>query len=308
MAKLENRAQENPQGGPTESKRSATKPGFEQGTALQVLPDKQRLQNVRDLVLLFLPTIYVLGYVTWAINALQLRLGMLPVIDQQYFIAGIFPFFVVLCVFLLFKVSNHYAEVMERSLPERIRLVQLIIRVVICMAAGAFIIGTIFAPERTIGLHRAKDALLIEVITLLVAALFCFVFPSRVSPSKKRRLRLHTVLLPTIVFLIGTYLAAIGLSYVPNALGGLQPRCALLDLSADTLAPQTLADLGLMAPRSEQVFRTPRAVQVIFMTGPYIVLRISEKASYPVEIKADSILFITWQACDGLAPRLRSSP
>jgi hypothetical protein len=266
----------------------------------QLIPEKLHLSKIRDLVVFFVPTIYVLGYITWSLNAFHLHLGMLPVIDQQYFVAGIFPFVVVVFVYFIFKVCNHYANLLEDTLPDSFRLVQLILRVIISTFAGLFVITTIFATDRMIGSHRANNALLFEVGPILLAALLCSIFPARLNSTKELPLRPHMVLLPTVILFIGMYLAAISLSYVPSALGGLQPRCAVLDLRAENLAPQTRVDLGLTAAaQSQKVIRTPDAVRVIFMSGQFAVLRISDSAAFPVEVKTDSILFITWQACDG---------
>jgi hypothetical protein len=61
----------------------------------------------RDAVLLITSADYVLGYIVWATLAYRERLGPLPVLDAQYFIAGAPVLIVaVLCVLILFAANK----------------------------------------------------------------------------------------------------------------------------------------------------------------------------------------------------------
>lgn len=46
---------------------------------------------------------YVLGYVTWQFHAFINGLGMLPVLEAQYFLAGFIPMIIVVLVYITIK-------------------------------------------------------------------------------------------------------------------------------------------------------------------------------------------------------------
>ncbi|PKB80902.1 MAG: hypothetical protein BZY88_07775 [SAR202 cluster bacterium Io17-Chloro-G9] len=50
-----------------------------------------RLRNLRDIVLVGAGVSYVIGYIVWSVNAWQNQLGLLPVLDFQYVVAGSIP-------------------------------------------------------------------------------------------------------------------------------------------------------------------------------------------------------------------------
>ena len=51
----------------------------------------KRLGEIRDSLLVLASALYFLGYLSWAFYAWEHKLGLLPVLDAQYFAAGVFP-------------------------------------------------------------------------------------------------------------------------------------------------------------------------------------------------------------------------
>lgn len=77
----------------------------------------KRFGELRDGLLVIAGILYIVGYLTWAINAWQYNLGLLPALESQYFLAGIGPaltlavsYFVVRGLFLLRKKVAAYLE------------------------------------------------------------------------------------------------------------------------------------------------------------------------------------------------------
>src|SRR5215211_3565107 len=56
----------------------------------------KRLGEIRDSLLVLASGLNFLGYLSWAFYAWEHKLGLLPVLDAQYFAAGVFPALIVL--------------------------------------------------------------------------------------------------------------------------------------------------------------------------------------------------------------------
>src|SRR4051812_14103708 len=65
----------------------------------------KRVGTLRDGLLVLSGILYFLGYATWSLNAWRNKLGLLPAIESQYFIAGIVPALVIFVTYLLVRIG-----------------------------------------------------------------------------------------------------------------------------------------------------------------------------------------------------------
>jgi len=64
--------------------------------------------DVRDGLLVGAGILYALGYIAWSVNALINKLGLVPVLESQYFLSGIGPGLFVVVLYLVIKSSRNY--------------------------------------------------------------------------------------------------------------------------------------------------------------------------------------------------------
>jgi len=73
-----------------------------------------RLGELRDGLLLLAGFVYLLGYTSWANYALTTRIGLVPVLDAQYFAAGIVPALILLLFILSVRMLRAFQRWLKR--------------------------------------------------------------------------------------------------------------------------------------------------------------------------------------------------
>ena len=232
----------------------------------------RRLGELRDGLLLLAGVLYLLGYASWALYALDAGIGLVPVLDSQYFAAGIVPAVILLLFVLSVRLLRNFQEWLKRPLPERYRMVHLAL-----WWSGFVLILIFFALKLVLKGSPGWLSWFLPgyMVFMLVAAFF-------------GRGKEHRVLHGLGLFLIWTYtiLGALWLilgynlkifPQLPSELGGPKPRCAQLDIDASQLSPESRAQLlgNLPLGNNSSVFRSV-PLYLIFDGSEYMLL--SERA------------------------------
>jgi hypothetical protein len=227
-----------------------------------------RLGELRDGLLLLAGFVYLLGYTSWANYALDTRIGLLPVLDAQYFAAGIVPALIILLFILSVRVLRAFQRWLKRPISDKHKTVQ---KTLIYIAMALFVVFGILTL-----IFRKNSP---EWLSWLPFVFCGFIILAAFFSRAKGDLFLQR----TGLFLIWSYtiLGALWLilgynlqlfPHLPSELGGPKPRCACLDLDGSQISPETRLQLrGNLATSTEHVFRSV-PVYLIFDGSEYVLL------------------------------------
>jgi hypothetical protein len=302
---------------------------------VQVLQRVQSIGQARDGLLVLAGTLYVSGYVVWSINAWKNNLGMLPALDSQYFVAGVIPTMILTLVGVGIKLSWNYSRPTPWWFNNDLPLTgwKRIVRAAVALYMGLVIfLPGILAYFGWIEKHfPARAKLIMGVMFANQAALYIFWFvgvlifdttkPAEAQNWLARLRRLSkSVIKITVITAIGlialTYYLQLLYSRLPQAFGGVRPRCAYLDVVRDSVSEETvssliddsrntpaaaitqpasaaatpLGDVARRDPPKVEAVRT-RAVEVLFSGSDYTIVRTNGNI---YEIKKDVIRAIDY--------------
>lgn len=244
----------------------------------------EHLGKIRDGVLRFAPMLYILGYIEWSIYAWKENLGFLPVLNSQYFIAGIYPFIVI--VLSVLAIRQHYP--IEKIWIERNRKLKPKMKALEMMEKYIEKHEEEFKNfmgedyEKTVELKEdiRKDYKDVKK-TVNIGRIFFFVS-----------------LINILFVLINGYIL---IYQMPMALGGAKPRYAYLDIKKSELSKDTANAIllkGTNRPsKPDESFIQSPMVMVYFVSKDSIMVKpIDDNGELKriYEIKQGSIQSITW--------------
>lgn len=219
-------------GGPALSEGQAPPPGK---TELVV----KRLGDLRDGLLLLAGVLYLLGYLSWALYALDTGIGLVPVLDSQYFAAGIVPALIVLLFVGSVRLLRRLQEWLKSPLHKNYQSVPK----ALSYCAGALIIifwvlKMIFGTSSPQWVTWLAGSVL---VLMLVAAFFG-------RAKGDRFVQLMGLFLLWTYTIFGAVWLFLGYNLkifprLPSELGGPKPRCVQLDVDTSLLSAETRAQL-----------------------------------------------------------------
>lgn len=293
----------------------------------RVLARVRALGRYRDAFLVLASTVYVVGFSIWSLVAWRLGLGPMPVLDAQYFVAGLPPLFAVCLVVMVIKVARFYLlEQWPQFVGQLSRRQQLVVYAalfVLFIAAGACLdeSATIapFVGVRPDTIESAGMVLAFLALILIpwkpLATWFDSYAKTQPPASVRTPVRLgitlvrnqlqswdmqqrrYVFLIPIVagMFAIYLYVTAYYIA-IPQVLGGGKPRCAALDVKVADLSAATISDLGVARRDKEATAQTPR-LDVYFAGHDTILVGVrSARGRAVFELPRDSVTAIRW--CD----------
>ncbi len=259
--------------------------------------------ELRDGFLVIGAIIYFLGYTVWAINAYQNNLGLLPIVEVQYFVAGTLLAFFIMVLVLTFKGSIVLKKMIRDwvgSTPIGAKLY--LTKTVLSLGLlSSFLVLAIWLPVERFEKFRASTpnwiwlwcflALVVWVSTLFIPAL-----PKRnPQPDKQETIdfanfyqtfgfhRTEWLYSTGQIVSFWVFYALIGASFIfivdlysmiPQEFGGVLPRHAYLDITKTQLSKETIDEI-LPPGATESVVRSNR-VEILFSGSDVMIIR-SEK-------------------------------
>jgi hypothetical protein len=233
----------------------------------------ENLAKWRDATLVLAGLAYVLGYLSWAIYVFSHGLGLAPVLDAQYFAAGVLPTAIVIAscfvAWWLRRLSQWIRKPVSsfgKTIKTILEVAGLVLSLVgfillsvsklsgILIGAGmlAMIVSSLFSREKTDAWYHRSLMGLAWVYLPLGAILGFFFYTTTIFPG------------------------------LPQAFGGPRPQCVELDLDAARMSANTL---HLLAPEWQsnpanpsQIVRS-RHLDLVFQTGEYLFLQTSPHVS-----------------------------
>ena len=273
--------------------------------------------NLRDALLIFAGTVYVLGYLLWSYTAWREGLGLLPVIDVQYFAAGTLPGLLLLATLLLLaglarlsQLLAHYVGPESRVWGGRLhRIVRgaWITVVGFAIAAG---IASEYLDEilRVLGLSEASVPLsdlwrnYSWALVAGIGLLFLLILVMPFANYGRQAAILQTWLNVLVLCAVLGALITTGFKELPQEFGGIGARCARLDLESGKVSRAThslllpSSDVGAQGRTPPPVVRT-RPVQVIFAATDFLIVKVDGRT---LELKRTVVNAVIW--CDTTAP------
>ncbi len=269
----------------------------------------QNIAQIRDPILVFSIVSYASGYLIWSFHMWQGGIGFVPALDPQYFIAGILPTVLLLLVLIAvtkgrkftssfcgklapdatgkWRKARNSAKIVFYSCVviwliagvfysgEKISELTMFIIQVICMPLGVFMV--LLVPDMFIS-QRRNDA-----FTRLLRK-----FDAIYRKSLSYYLLISFAILAVVLYSLLLY------PQIPQELGGIKPKPALLELRSATFSDQLLEQLSETSVNSE-IVRTVE-VDILFYSSNRLVVRQTNedghKSTY--DLKRDDVETIIW--------------
>lgn len=246
---------------------------------------------------------YAFGYLVWSVHAWQNDLGLLPALRAQYLLAGLVPLLMLPVVYLLLR---GVFVLLDRLPPKARKVVQVVVSaavfallIAIELQMEFYLIDRSFEVTESPAVHITLSILSIAGTVAVFLGLSAVIFSAKVLANRQRLEKGFLSLLIVGLAVTAVY-AYVALVYpaIPQALGGVQPRCLKLDVATQHVSAATLAALEVNATRSDgedaggasarpEVMPT-EAVDVLFMGSDFVLVR-PQATRLTVEIQRDAI-------------------
>jgi hypothetical protein len=254
----------------------------------------RNLGHWRDSLLLGAGVLYILGYVSWALYGWSNGIGFIPVLDTQYFAAGVVP----ALLFGLFWMVLRFLRVVNawtKGSPTQNQMIvtRMLVIVAVILLSMAFVLD-LFHPRGPLWLFAFGG------LSLYLAAVV----------ARKRGLRFYQVVAIFVVRVYAFLIPLLWLWYVDRAMpnlppefGGAEPRCVFLDVDSAQLSSETrgqflpketdlsgnvrrTTSLSLIFDGSEYFFVTARPGRPSSKNPVYRVRKDAVKGIFPCPLPA----------------------
>jgi hypothetical protein len=261
----------------------------------------ESLGKLRDGILVGASVFYLTGYGIWAIITWKRRLGPLPVLDAQYFVAG-FP--VLLAVALGAAVLWSLREALIRRWPSYVARQRRIRQIVLVgglatAAVIAFVVFFVLKDDKRYEPIAVAADLAFLILTLFILHSDVTIVRGRwmytLQPIKQSSRYLMYLMVALAFLVLVTYYVTTIYTAIPQALGGAKPRIAQIDVETKDLSTETLNALGISG-RVNAVARS-KPLPIFFAGSATIVLQTTGNSSSKVliELPRSVITAFEWQ-------------
>lgn len=246
------------------------------------------LAKLRDGLLVTAVIVYILGYLVWSLNAWVNNLGLLPALDFQYFVAGIFPALLIWLVYIGVgngrRLSKNFTKWFDPDAKGKVRYLRRFMRLINHLFWWTLGVKIILQQIEEIGIANVDIfsgiQVDISIRTILFIAVFVLVMLPFYFVTGLTKFSHLESLLYCYVVLIGAFVVGLGFytfaiyPQLPQALGGLRPRCVYLDVKKGEMSNGTLKDIFPVdaIKSSSEVVRSVK-VDIFFSGGEFIRVR-----------------------------------
>ncbi len=232
-----------------------------------------RARILRDALLIVTPLVYILGYLSWAVHAAWNKLGLLPAVDAQYFVAGILPVLILgvgawlgalVWRFSLWSATNPSERRLKWS------------RGIFFVGLALIVVGFGIAKP----LENTKLGPWAEIVGMSGAYIFMAgALLGGAAEGADKFLRLYSL---GVVWLIVLFIPVLMLIFyvervfptLPQEVGGPKPRCVTLDISAQDISTDTRAILfgQNSSPDTKERVRRSKPAMLVFENSEFVLL------------------------------------
>jgi hypothetical protein len=248
----------------------------------------------RDGLLLAAGALYLLGYLSWAWYGVANGIGFIPVLDAQYFAAGVVPA-VLICLFLvgvrILRAINGWLKYPPTRLQTRVAKF-----LTVCAVVGIVFFGALSF------VLRSKPRWLTWI--MILAAVFIYVAALFERSRGAKFLQVVMIVALRVYLFLGLLLWGIYVErlmpVVPTEWGGARARCVQLDVDSAQISPETrrrfFGEIGALS--GQGVLRSV-SVNLIFDGNDYFFLL--EHAGRP-SAKSNPVFRLRKDAVKGVFP------
>lgn len=235
----------------------------------------EKLGQWRDGLLLAAGALYLLGYLTWALYGQLNSLGFIPVLDSQYFAAGIVP----AAIICLLWIGIRFVRCTDRWLTYPPTRHQVLLGRLLLLASGVGFVALVWLgvnQESVLEDGTRREFGWRDYVPVALGA--CFYLSAVFF-----RNRGWEVLQKLVIYALRSYLLLVLLLWLlyakfvmpklPSELGGAQRQPVVLDIDSAQISAQTRATLAnnSVSPPATGVIRT-QPVSLIFVSSDYFFL------------------------------------
>jgi hypothetical protein len=282
---------------------------------------------------MLLPTaglVYILGYIVWSVRAYHNNLGLLPLVDAQYLVAGFFPFLLLVVLIVVLQKVWLIKVKIGTELDQNAKGMKKIVRWGLFASAffGVILMSLLIYTETRVSSNMQIGLIVVAWGLFILGFMFLppigipqeFIernFPYESKSTIRRYLRKEIInffnylgigmktystysLITFIVVAVVVTLGGIN-SYInqlhphlSQEFGGSKPRCAQLDISVNKLSPEMkeiLFDTSI--DETLEVAQTKNLL-VFFSGSNFMMVKSSPDNAEIYEIKNSIVNAIYW--------------
>ncbi len=235
----------------------------------------ESLPFIIQTILGVLSLVYATGYLVWAIYAYTFHLGFLPLVREQYIVAGIIPFFsFAWVVWLVVKMDG--IDLGIYFLKNRLIVSGIIILYMLFVAVYLF-------SELKLTDLRTKDISPYSKLLILstpIGVIMYGMLMSKVSFKQSKELvkmaKLLSRLFAVFCFILWMWVYSVGILYfIPSEFGGASNTCYTFDIDKTKFSNITISYMspnGLKTGINENIIRTA-PLYLVLDGGDFLILK-----------------------------------
>lgn len=261
-----------------------------------------KLGELRNGILVSASMVYILGYMIWAFHAWISNLGLLPLIDSQYFIAGILPAAVLVIVFWAVVNTRRFVDFTAAFLdPSRggwRSPLSKAVSTIFYVSPVVFIVA-----GKIEDLESISDEVRAIADRVSIIAVFVFLFSSFLYPRSPLPARAHRYFFIGYFIFVGLALGiAVSLSlpgWLPQEFGGTRERCGVIAVARTDLPVDLSKEIFISnspGTETEAAVMQSNRLHVLY-SGSHLLFRQPGDDSKTYELPRRIVKGITWSAC-----------
>jgi hypothetical protein len=237
----------------------------------------KHIGDLRDGLLVCATLLYGLGYFVWSLNAWQNNLGLLPLIESQYLVAGVVPALILWLAYLGLRLLTRLKDHLPSWIGPGVKGWKLAGRLltVACFWGSLAVFLGIFTPWFQDRFPEwTRSGLLVSCAILVVTTVLYSGSERRTDRVQNLYANLYTYFIPYGLAVVAIFAYVAVHRTLPHEFGGARPRCAYLDVTRAKMSDESLRDVvpadAVDGPR--QVVRSNRLF-VYFSGRDFMLVR-----------------------------------
>lgn len=226
--------------------------------------------ELRNSLLVGASLLYLLGYAMWAAHAWDKNLGLLPLLDSQYFVAGLFPAATLWLAFYGFKGGMWLIGILEAHLGlDKTGWPLYVSRTVISVFGVAFVVFLVSDSEWFVKFSPSY-AESIFVVSGFIFVVSGFVVVSAVEPVLQFFRKGMVVYFVFAFSALGFAYSFLVLKSLPQELGGARPRCASISAPRSVVSKETLNQIFSSNTGTDEIVQSDKVA--VLYSGSYLLV------------------------------------
>lgn len=275
----------------------------------------EKIRSMKDIAVASWTFIYLLGYVAWAFNAYINKIGLLPALDLQYFVSGVFPFIIIAASWKLLTFLTQWSDrttnakldklslisaftiafilaiwfavshsIKAFHLPEEVKKYSSIVCVILIALTGLALLFFESAKKKEMSFSELVEKINREGLIEKIKSIFRFLFfeANRLYSRISFAFSFAIIVFITFIAYLNVY------EKIPQELGGVKPRSATIwidpqKVDTNILGPNVMHDKSI-------------ETQVLYKSEKVIIVKMNVRNVPSIlELNENCIQMIKWK-------------